>query len=166
MYSVSVCVHQVQSCHRGLFSSAWHRHPSTGGPDRDRGTGQYHSNFEPFSLNSSVVLLFYESGHSSCCGSLYCHAVRIRCLCVGSWTDLVQAERCHVGFLHAAVMQEIWKKNMILSVTLGESATGIYGCNHVVLCSKNLVTMFSSSYFPALCCRVSSCQVDRSSVSV
>lgn len=51
LYSVSVSFLQIQSCHRGLFSSAWHWHPSTGGPDRDWGAGQCHSKMYHFLKN-------------------------------------------------------------------------------------------------------------------
>lgn len=37
-----LCAWQIQSSHRGLLPSAWHWHPSSGGPDRDWGAGQYY----------------------------------------------------------------------------------------------------------------------------
>ncbi len=84
-----------------------------------------------------VVFLFSTSGQSSHCGSLcsriICHhycAARIWCLCVWSWTDLVQPELCHVGFLHAPVMREINRD--LFCYSRGASATRIYGCNRVI----------------------------------
>lgn len=41
--SVTFTCLQVQSRDRGLLSAARHRHPSTGGPNGDRGAGQSHT---------------------------------------------------------------------------------------------------------------------------
>lgn len=96
-----LCAPQVQSCRRGLLSSARHWHPATGGPDRSRGAGQSQT-IHVFLLYGLFIFQIWSH-----CGSvsfkIICHhhsAARIWCLCVqGAGLTLFSQSAVMLDFL-------------------------------------------------------------------
>lgn len=143
-----LCTLQVQSCDRSLLPSAWHWHPSTGGPDRDRWAGECH--------HIHYFLPLCAQYHYS----LYCRIICLHYyedlifLPAGIWCDLIQPKLCCISYLHVSLMKKKKDRSQSLSFSGDQYEMQYVSWYFSAVFAFLWWLVVFLTHSPVLCCRV------------